>query len=75
MDAVDLSVHKREELTPLAFLRKLCDKQDAGNVPHGVNVSGATPAVHFSVHNCNGRTMPRCGAVLWEGMESVWIKG
>lgn len=51
LDETDRSVHKTEELTLLAFLRKLGDKQDVGNMPHKVNVNGTTPMVHLSLHN------------------------
>lgn len=51
LDVIHLSMLKTEELTLLAFLRKLCGKQDADNMPHKVNVSRATPVVHLTLHN------------------------
>ena len=34
-------------MTLLAFLKELRVKQDAGSMPHEVNVSEATPVVHI----------------------------
>lgn len=46
MDSTGLSVHRKEELTVLALLRKLRDKKDVGNMSYEGNISGTVLSLH-----------------------------
>lgn len=54
MDSTGLSVHRKEELTVLALLRKLRDKKDVGNMSYEGNISGTV----LSLHN-NSAVLPK----------------
>lgn len=65
LGVTDVSVHERETLTFLAFLRKSQDKQDAGNMPHEVNVSRTAFVVHLSLQNSKTVLLATCRKVVY----------